>query len=168
MRKTHEEAYTEYVTARQAALRRAAFLLCGDWHRADDLVQETITKLYVRWRRASAADNVDGYVHTMLVRTFLDEKRLRWSKVRLLAELPTDLAAGPGPDTETRLALREALAQVPPRQRAALVLRFYCDLSVEQTAEVLGCATGTVKSQTAHGLSALRRLLSVPAPSPAN
>jgi RNA polymerase sigma factor (sigma-70 family) len=104
----------------------------------------------------------------MLVRTFLDEKRLRWSKVRLLGELPTDLAARPGPDTETRLALREALVQVPPRQRAALVLRFYCDLSVEQTADVLGCATGTVKSQTAHGLSALRRLLSVPAPTPAN
>lgn len=162
MRRSSEQAYVEYVTARQPALRRSAYLLAGDWHRADDLVQETITKLYTRWRRISAVDNVDAYVHTMLVRTFLDEKRLRWAGVKLLAQ-PPDRTGVPAVDDDTRLTLRDALDKVPPRQRAALVLRFYCDMTVEQTAEVLGCASGTVKSQTSHGLAALRRLLATPA-----
>lgn len=161
MRKVNEQAYIDYVTARQSTLRRSAYLLVGDWHHADDLVQETITKLYVRWRRVSAADNVDGYVHTMLVRTFLDQKRLRWSGVKLLAD-PPEREDQLGIDAETRLTLHDALGRVPPRQRAALVLRFYCDLSVEQTADVLGCASGTVKSQTSHGLTALRRLMTGP------
>lgn len=78
-----ERAYTEYVSARLPTLRRIAHLLCKDFHRADDVVQTTLTKLYVHWRRARAADDLDRYVHTMLVRCFLNEQRLEWARVRL-------------------------------------------------------------------------------------
>jgi RNA polymerase sigma-70 factor (sigma-E family) len=153
-----DDEFTAYVTARTPWLRRVAYLLCQDWHRADDLVQTAITRLYLHWRRASAADNIDGYARTVLVRVFLAEQRGGWRRrVRLVAEAPD----GPGgaADLDGALDLREALAALPPRQRAAVVLRFYCDLSVEQTADVLNCSTGTVKSQTARGLDALRRAL---------
>ena len=153
-----EEDYVDYVSARIPALRRLAYLLTSDGHRADDLVQQTITTLYVKWRRARAADNLDAYVRTMLVRTFLDERRLAWARVRLFREMPE-----PPPFTddgsEDRQVVRAALRRVPRRQQAVLVLRFYYDLSVEEVAATLGCTAGTVKSQTSRGLATLRRLL---------
>src|SRR5690348_14468499 len=85
--------YVAYVHGRAAALRRTAYLLCGDPHQADDLVQETITKLYAKWPRISRVDNLDGYVHSMLVHTFLDDKRRGWWKVWLGA--PPDRQAPP-------------------------------------------------------------------------
>jgi RNA polymerase sigma-70 factor (sigma-E family) len=151
-----DREYTEYVSQRLERLRRVAYLLCRDWHRADDLVQMTVTKLYVNWRRASAADDMDRYVHRILINCFLSEGRKWWSRVALVAQPPEE--AAPATDAATTLAVRELLALVPPRQRATLVLRFYCDLTTEQTAEVLGCSDGTVKSQTAKGLARLREL----------
>jgi RNA polymerase sigma-70 factor (sigma-E family) len=140
-------------------LRRLAYALCGDPHRTDDIVQQAITKLYVHWGKARAADHIDQYVRTILVRAYLDETRLAWAtRVRLSAS-PPERVAPPGPDLDERAVLRQALAQVPRRQRAVLVLRFVYDLSVEDVASALGCSTGTVKSQTSHGLAALRRLL---------
>jgi DNA-directed RNA polymerase specialized sigma24 family protein len=115
-----EAEYLAYVDGRIPALRRLAFLLSGDEHQADDLVQEVITKLYVRWSRIARADNLDAYVHTMLVRTFLDEKRRGWWRVRLFGAAPEPTApvqfrpAEQG--VEDRTVLRAALAQVPPRQ----------------------------------------------------
>lgn len=164
VRATDEHAYTEYVSARLPALRRVAHLLCGDPHRADDIVQNTITRLYVHWRRAAAADDIDRYVHRMLVRAFLNERRLAWARVRLVgAPQDTPLpAAPPGPDVETRDAVRIALSRVPPRQRVVLVLRFLCDLPVAEVADILGRSQGTVKSQTALGLTRLRTLLDGP------
>lgn len=153
-----EREYVEYVTLRMHVLRRTALQLTGDPHRGDDLVQQTITKLYLRWRRVREADNVDAYVRTMLVRVFLDERRLGWAKVRLFAaapEVPVVVTA----DLDERAVLRAALAKVPARQRAVLVLRFLADRSVDEVAEILGCTPGTVKSQTSHGLATLRRLL---------
>ncbi|WP_144122268.1 SigE family RNA polymerase sigma factor [Catellatospora sichuanensis] len=150
--------YVDFVTGQLAPLRRTAFLLCGDAHRADDLVQQAITKLYVRWHRTREIERLDRYVRTMLVREFLDERRLSWAKVRLFGKTP-DEARQPEPNTDLRLVLRAALAKVPPRQRAVLVLRFLCDLPVDEVAELLGCTAGTVKSQTSHGLAALRRHL---------
>jgi RNA polymerase sigma-70 factor (sigma-E family) len=152
-----EDEYVEYVTARLPALRRLGYLLSGSEDSADDLVQQTITTLYVHWRRVSAVTHLDQYVRSMLVRAVLDEKRRPWSRVRLV-EVPDRPAGGP-PDVESRLVLRAALGQVPPRQRAVLVLRFLCDLSVPEVAAALQCSTGTVKSQTSHGLATLRRLL---------
>jgi len=152
-----EGEYVEYVAARLPVLRRVAYQLTGDAHRGDDVVQQTITRLYVHWRRARDADNLDAYVHTMLVRVFLDEKRLGWSRVHLVDAVPEAPAAPADPDDRT--VLRAALAQVPPRQRAVLVLRFLHDHPVDEVARILNCSPGTVKSQTSHGLATLRRLL---------
>lgn len=150
--------YLAYVHGRSRALRRVAYLLCGDGHHADDLVQETITKLYARWPRLAQVDNLDAYVHTMLVRTFLDERRRGWWKVKLLSTAP-EQPEPHGVPAEERTVLRAALSRVPPRQQAVLVLRFLCDQPVSEVARILGCSEGTVKSQTAHGLTALRKIL---------
>ncbi|MEV4709367.1 SigE family RNA polymerase sigma factor [Actinoplanes sp. NPDC049316] len=154
-----DSEYVAYVHGRAAALRRTAYLLCGDEHQADDLVQEAITKLYARWSRISRVENLDGYVHAILVRTFLDEKRRGWWKVRLGAPPERPVPPAGQPDVEERAVLRAALSKVPPRQQAVLVLRFLCDQSVADVARALNCSEGTVKSQTAHGLAALRRIL---------
>ncbi len=153
-----EAEYVEYVSVRLPQLRRAAFLLCGDWVRGDDIVQRALTDLYVDWARARRADNLDAYVRGVLVHRFLDEQRRGWARVRLVDAVP-DRPAVSVSDSAAGLDLRAALARLPARQRAVLVLRFLCDMSVEQTAEALKCAAGTVKSQTSDGLAAMRRLL---------
>ena len=155
-----DEEFREFDESRADWLRRVAFLLCSDWHRADDLVQETFTKLYVHWRRMRRAENPDGYARAVLVNTFLAEQRsprLRWA-ARWQGRPVEDHPAPPA-DPDASLDLRRALAAIPPRQRATLVLRYYHDLSVEQTADALGCSPGNVKSQTARGLQALRGVL---------
>lgn len=157
MNDSGDAAYLEYVHGRASALRRVAYLLSGDLDQADDLVQETITKLYARWPRIGAVANVDAYVHTMMVRAFLDEKRRGWWRVRLFSSPPERATAATGA-AEDRTVLRAALAQLPPRQQAVLVLRFLCDLPVSDVAEILGCTDGTVKSQTSHGLARLRKI----------
>lgn len=150
--------YTAYVSARLPSLRRLALLLCQDWQRADDLVQVTITQLYVHWSRASAAEHTDAYARTILVREFAHERRSAWARrVRLNGEVSDSPAAAV--DHDAALDLRAAVATLPPRQRAALVLRFYCDLNVDQSAQLLGCSPGTIKSQTAKALHTLRGAL---------
>jgi len=161
---SRDAEFTEYVTARVAALRRLAYLLCQDWHQADDLVQDAITRLYVRWNRARAVEHVDAYARTVLVREFLIKRRSGWA--RRVTTGPVPDRPGPSVDHDAAVDLRAALAGLPPRQRAVVVLRFYCDLTIDQAAEVLGCSAGTVKSQTAKGLDALRRALE-PATRPA-
>ncbi|WP_405583886.1 SigE family RNA polymerase sigma factor [Streptomyces sp. NBC_01190] len=155
-----EVEFREFAESRADWLRKVAFLLCCDWHRADDLVQETFTKLYVQWWRMRHVENPDGYARTVLVNTFLAEQRSAWQRwtSRRSAREGTE-APAPPTDPEGSLDLRRALAAIPPKQRATLVLRYYHDLSVEQTADALGCSTGNVKSQTARGLQALRRVL---------
>ena len=158
MTQPREAEFADFVATREASLRRLAILLCQDWHRADDLIQVAITKLYVHWPKAKAADSMDAYVRAILVREFLDECRSSWiRRVTLTSQLPDRPAAGADP--ETSLDMRAALAGLPPRQRATLVLRFYCDLPVEQAAHVLGCTPGTIKSQTAKALNSLRTAL---------
>jgi RNA polymerase sigma-70 factor (sigma-E family) len=155
-----EAAFTEYVAAKGPWLRKVAFLLCQDWHRADDLVQNSIIKLYARWPQAEQIANLDGYARKVVVNTFLAEQRSPWwHRVVLRQEHPgtAQLAV----DLDAALDLADALAALPPRQRAAIVLRYYCDLSVEDAAEVLSCSPGTIKSQTSRGLDALRRKLDV-------
>ncbi|NLT55583.1 MAG: SigE family RNA polymerase sigma factor [Actinomycetales bacterium] len=149
--------FCEYVMARQEPLRRSAFLLCRDVHQADDLVQTTITKLYLNWHRACRANSLDAYAYTVLVRVFLDEQRRGWWKVRLTDRTP-DRVAEPE-DTATRLSVRDALATLRPRHRAVLVLRYYQDLTIEQAADALRCSPGTIKSQTHRALEALRLAL---------
>ena len=155
---TDVAGYREYVTGRMDRLRRTAYLLCGDWHTADDLVSTALVKLLRHWSRVSAMENIDAYARRVLLRAWLDERRRPWRREQFRAQVP-DRAASPGYDVADRLAVLELLAHLPARRRAVLVLRFFCDLSVEETAEALGCTTGTVKSQTARGLSALRTRL---------
>ena len=150
--------YREYVGGRLDQLRRTAYLLCGDWHTADDLVSTALVKLLKHWSRVSAMDNIDAYARRVLMRAWLDERRRPWRREHPRAQLP-EAAARAGYDVADRMAILALLAELPARRRAVLVLRFFCDLSVEETAEALGCSTGTVKSQTARALEALRTRL---------
>jgi len=150
--------YLAYVNGRLTALRRTAYLLCGDAHEADDIVQETVTKLYMRWPRRHGVDNLDAYVNTMLVRIFVDGRRRGWWKVALTSRVPDRPGAAEQP-MEERSVVRAALAELPPRQQAVLVLRFLCDQTVRDVADVLNCSEGTVKSQTSVGLARLRKVL---------
>jgi RNA polymerase sigma-70 factor (sigma-E family) len=147
--------YSEYVHARLPALRRLALVLSQDRHRADDLVQQAVIKVYMHWPKASAADNTDAYVNAILVREFLHERRSGWiRRVRVTDQLPDApiLTA----DRDGLMDLQDAVAALPPGQRAVLVLRYYCDLNIDQTAAALGCSTGTVKSQSAKAIATLR------------
>lgn len=143
--------------ARGRAVRRTAYLLCGDWHRAEDLTQTSFVKLFAAWPRLRDPAAAEAYLRRTLLRTYLDDNKRGWRRERATATLPEPAAETDSPDD--RLVLLAALGRVAPRQRACLVLRFFDDLSVEATAEALGCTTGTVKSNTARGLESLRRLL---------
>lgn len=152
--------FASYAAARRQQLRRTAYLLCGDWDRAEDLVQDALARLYVHWRRASRADNVDAYVRRTLVNAYLADRRRPWRR-DVVTETVPDLA---GRTIESdavadRDALRAALASLGSSQRAVVVLRYWEDLSVEQTAAALDCSTGNVKSQAARGLAHLRTVL---------
>jgi RNA polymerase sigma-70 factor (sigma-E family) len=150
--------YSEYVEHRLPALRRLALLLCQDRHRADDLAQQAVIRVYMHWAKACAADNTDAYVNAILVREFLHERRSGWiRRVSVTDQLPE--APILTEDRDDLMDLQAAVATLPRGQRAALVLRYYCDLNVDQTAAVLGCSAGTVKSQTAKAIAALRSLL---------
>lgn len=153
-----EREYAEYASAALDRLRRAAFLLCGDAHRADDIVQATLVSVYLRWGKIRTVGNLDGYVHRILVRRYIDETRTGWARV-LLAWRTPEIASPAGRSVEDSHAVQAALMKVPPSQRAVLVLRFFCDLSIQDTATALGCSVGNVKSQTSRGLEAMRGVL---------
>jgi RNA polymerase sigma-70 factor (sigma-E family) len=157
MRAEAERDYIAYVQARMDWLRRLAYRLSGDWSSAEDLVQDCLVALYRHWHKAATADTPDAYVRTILLRTYLGHRE-RLRKIRTAPE-PPDLMAVPDAGADGRLDLRAALARLSAGQRAVLVLRYWEDLDVAQTAQVLGCSTGTVKSQTAYAVAALRRLL---------
>jgi RNA polymerase sigma-70 factor (sigma-E family) len=175
MRLSDEAEFKEYVAAQSLALRRTAYLMCGDWHQAEDLVQTALLRLYRFWSKVQRSDSRDAYVRQVLVRCLIDERRRGWRRERPFAEMPEaglhmrDEGGASGEDGrgesgfEVRFGHRDeifaALAKIPPRQRATLVLRYWEDMSVEQAAHVLDCSVGTVKSQSARGLAALRALL---------
>jgi RNA polymerase sigma-70 factor (sigma-E family) len=150
--------FVEYVSARLPALQRAAYLLCGDADRAEDIVAATTMVVYRQWHRVREVQNVDGYVHRILVRKFISERRLRWARVVLTDRLPERAGGVRAPDVGVaeRDTLRAALAKLTTAQRTVLVLRFSCDLSVEEVARILRCSTGNVKSHTSRGLAAMR------------
>ncbi|MDT8909997.1 SigE family RNA polymerase sigma factor [Amycolatopsis sp. PS_44_ISF1] len=150
--------FARYFDERAHSLRATAHLLCGDWHRAEDLTQAALLKLYLAWPRLSRHDALDAYARKVVLRTFLAEnRRSRWKRERLTGEPPEVPAVDAA--TEHDQLVRRALGVLAPRQRAVLVLRYFEDLSVEETAAALGCSTGTVKSQASRGLSTLRQRL---------
>jgi RNA polymerase sigma-70 factor (sigma-E family) len=158
-----EQEFAEYFNARRDAVRRTAFLLCGDWHRADDLAQTAFVALHRHWRKVRDKGALDAYVRRTLVRAVIDESRRPWRRERFVEAMPEAVSDSRGGDVGEGVATREALLnglrRVPPRQRAVLVLRFLEGLDVAATAELLGCSEGTVKSQAARGLDALRGAL---------
>ena len=151
--------FIEFVTAQRSALLRMARLLtAGDEASAEDLVQTTLTRLYVHWPRVRRAGNPVGYARTSLTHAFVDERRRAYSR----RETPTDeVHEGVTEETDQDLAhtVLAALATLAPRQRAVVVLRHFLDLDIAETARVLGCTTGTVKSQNAKALDRLRSTL---------
>lgn len=158
---TRDEAFMEFVRARSLSLRRTAYLLCGDWSSGDDLVQEALAKVYVAWPRIAATEAALSYTRTTMLRTYLNEKR-RWRREVNLADVPEH----PTDDQDTALTvtLSALLRELPTKQRAVLVLRFYQDLSVPQIADELGIPEGTVKSQLSRGLATMRVRLGEPEP----
>jgi RNA polymerase sigma-70 factor (sigma-E family) len=148
--------FIEYVAARRARLYRTAYLICGDAHRADDLVQIALAKAYVAWPRLERAGNVDAYVRRILVNAHVDETRRGWRREQ--PGLPD--VDQPAPAAEDNEDLWAALRALAPGQRRIVVLRHYWGLSVEETAADLGISPGTVKSQTSDALARLRRTLS--------
>jgi RNA polymerase sigma-70 factor (sigma-E family) len=152
------EGFREFFAARRHALSRTAFLLTGDYGEAEDLLQEALTKTVARWRKVSAGDNPEGYVRQVM----LNEVRSRWRRRRRGVEHPVGEMADSvdryemEAEAADRSVLAAALRQLTPKQRAVLYLRFYEDMSEAQTAKTLGCATGTVKSQTHDALAKLR------------
>jgi RNA polymerase sigma-70 factor (sigma-E family) len=155
-----EREFAEYFRARRDAVRRTAFLLCGDWHRADDHAQSAFVALHRNWRKIRDPAALDAWMRRTLVRTVIDESRRPWRRERATAtDLDRVSVESASDAVATRHVLVDGLRSVPPRQRAVLVLRYLEGLDVAGTAAALGCTEGTVKSQTAHGLAALRATL---------
>ena len=157
MARRDSEEFTSFVVAHQAKLRRVAYLMCGDWQLASDHVQDALVRVYRHWPRLRSDGEKLAYARKAVLSVVIDAKRRRSS-----TEVPVDSVADRlgGTDAAERSADRDLLSrclvQVPARQRACLVLRYYDDLSVSEVATVLGCSEGTVKSQTARGLDTLQ------------
>ncbi|MEV0716110.1 SigE family RNA polymerase sigma factor [Asanoa sp. NPDC050611] len=156
-----EDSFRDYVAARLAGLSRAAYLLTGDRHLAEDLVQQALIQVASRWEKISAAGDPDPYVRRVLYHQHVSWWRRRRLVDRPHAEPPdtavTDRVSDKAvSDKDTELTVRQALRRLTPRQRAVLVLRYFEDLTEVQTAEVLGCSVGTVKSNTRDALARLR------------
>jgi len=148
--------FAEYYTAKFQMARRTAFALCGDWVEAEEIAQAGFVRLYAKWPRLVRGSNVDAYLRTVVTRLFLDGKRRGRAKERLVAEPPERAGPADTARVDKRQSLLVALQRVSPRQRATVVLRIVHDLSIEEVARTLGCSAGTVKSQMARGMHALR------------
>jgi RNA polymerase sigma-70 factor (sigma-E family) len=152
--------FSEYAAARWGSLFRTAYLLTGDHGLAEDLLQTVLVKCYVAWPRLRAAESADAYVRKALTNTYISWRRKKsWGREHPTEELPDLAVEDAGVDLSVRQVVMRALEQLPPRQRAVVVLRFYEDLGVERVASTLGCSTGTVKSQTSDALAKLRNIL---------
>ncbi|MBY8882277.1 SigE family RNA polymerase sigma factor [Actinacidiphila acidipaludis] len=160
MRRAATEAYKQFAAARAGQLFRSACLLVGgDTHLAEDLVQETLGRMYVVWGRMGKVDNPAGYAQTVLVRIFLTHQRRRSSRESPAADLPDRAGRDSSGDASLRVTLLAALSALPPKDRAVLVLRYWEDRSVEETAAVLQSSPGAVRTRTTRALARLRREL---------
>lgn len=159
MNRAMEDDFRGWVSGRRSALRSTAFLLSGDWHLAEDLAQDTLARMFAVWPRVVSSGNPDAYARRVLVNLYLDHRRRPWRREQPQDSLPEPPPAPASAADGLRLELIAALREVPTGQRAVLVLRFWEDQSVEQTALALGTSQGNVKSQTSRGLDALRAAL---------
>jgi RNA polymerase sigma-70 factor (ECF subfamily) len=155
-RKGREEEFTSFVHGRSRALLGTAYLLAGDRGRGEDLLQTALLKAYLAWPRLRELQAAEAYVRRTMVTTSISWSRRRWRGEVPASDLPEQLAPDGTSQVDGRAEVWPHLRALPPRQRAALVLKFYEDLSEAQIAEQLGCSVGTVKSQTHRALATLR------------
>jgi RNA polymerase sigma-70 factor (sigma-E family) len=155
------EGFAEFIAACGSSLSRTAYLLTGDHHRAEELVQSALVRTAPHWHRVIRGGNPEGYVR----RAMINEQASFWRRRRPTTAAIPERSNGVDEPAQAveRLAMAAALAALPARQRAVVVLRFYHDYSIDEVAEVLGCSPGTVKSQAHHALKRLRELLPVAA-----
>lgn len=154
---TIERDYEEYVRSCRGNLLRTAWMLTGNWTAAEDVTQTALTSLWKHWSRLGHVDSVEAYAQRVLINAFISARRRGWVR-----EDPSDTVPDvPAPSNEVviaeqRLVLTRALSRLPARQRAAVVMRYFGDLTEQQTADALNCSLGTVKSQVARALDKLR------------
>lgn len=153
-----EAAYIEFVTTRRPHLRRIAYVICGDWTQADDLLQQALLKLYVAWPRVHRDGREEAYLRRILLNANIDESRRPWRRERSTDRLPDHPAREPLA-VEERSALMEALHLLPTMQRKCVLSRHWLGLSVAETSAELGIPEGTVKSYTSRGLATLEDVL---------
>ncbi|MFC8722907.1 SigE family RNA polymerase sigma factor [Kitasatospora sp. NPDC057198] len=156
-----ELEFEQFASGRAHRLFQVAYLMCGDWHQAQDLVQTTLAKMFSVWgrmRRGGDVSTIDAYARKVLLRSYLSQKRLRKSSEIVTADLP-ERPSGSGDGGELRLVMVAALSQLPPRNRAVVVLRYLEDHSIEAVAEMLGISPGAVKSLNFRSLAKLRDIL---------
>ncbi|WP_433612804.1 SigE family RNA polymerase sigma factor [Dactylosporangium sp. CA-139114] len=153
-----EEEFSAFVAERAHALLRTAYALTGDRHAAEDLVQSALAKAFARWHRI---EEPEPYLRRMIYNDFVSAWRSPRRRREVIVAEPPEPAGAPvmQSDTALRLLLRDALRRLPPRQRAVVILRYFEDLTVEETAAVLSCRPGTVASQSARALTKLRELV---------
>ncbi|MEO7982090.1 MAG: SigE family RNA polymerase sigma factor [Sporichthyaceae bacterium] len=156
---TSEQDFVDLATARGPALFRTAWLLTGDWHLAEDLVQEALGRIYARWSRVAAADEPAAYAQTVLLRTFLSHRRRRSSTERPTdrTEIPDDAASEA--DLPLRVALMDALGRLDRTDRAVVVLRYWEDLDAPATAALVGLSPAAVRTRCSRALGRLREVL---------
>lgn len=150
------DSFTDFVTEQGRGLLRTAWLLTGDWAASEDLVQTTFTRVWRHWDRVRDADDPASYVRRIMLNCHLKTLRRRWNGERPTATLPEVAGVDAHAASEIRTSLETALATLPPRQRAVVVLRYFSDLTEVQTAAELGCSVGTVKSQASRAMVTLR------------
>ena len=154
-----DQDFVEFVETTSPSLRRTAYLISGDRHKADDIVQDALYKLYLAWPKVRRVGNPFAYARRMVVNVAHDGGRRPWRREVATDAVPDTTADDFAIGHAERDEVLDVLRSLPPRQRACVVLRYYEDLSVEQTAEILGCSSGTVKSQAARGLDTLRQAI---------
>lgn len=162
-RTTHaraDEAFAAYVSAKVNDLYRTAYLLMGNRHDAEDLAQLALARALVAWRKHGRLENPDGYVYRIMI----NARAARWRRLDVRQEVlggwvPDGVAPNHEGQSDQADELMRALAALPRTQRTAVVLRYYVDMSLEETAKAMGCSVGTVKSYASRGLARLRAAL---------
>jgi RNA polymerase sigma-70 factor (sigma-E family) len=149
-----ERDFCDFVASRQRSLVRAAWLLCGDWGVAEDIVQTALAQVWKRWYEVRSKGGAEAYVYRSVVNSWRTARRRRWWGERPHASLPD--AELPQVDAEMRLVLLQVMDRLPPRQKVVLALRYLCDLDEATTAKAMGCSVGTVKSQASRAIATLR------------
>lgn len=154
-----EADFQSFDLAHRDRLRRYAYYLCGDWYQADDIVQKALTKLFAAWNRVEPG-GAPAYARRIVTNVYLSHRRLAWvRRERATDDMPVQRVEGPQEEVELRLTIAQALDKLATRERVTIVLRYWEQLSVDETAAAMGCSAGTVKSQTSRGMGKLRRLL---------